>query len=61
MRDFPATCEQVIFTREQIPAIVFGPGSIEQAHVKDEFVSIDQLEKASVFYQAFAEQIFRLR
>jgi acetylornithine deacetylase/succinyl-diaminopimelate desuccinylase family protein len=61
VRDFPATCEQVIFTSENIPAIIFGPGSIEQAHVKDEFVEIGQLEEASIFYRAFAEEVFGYR
>ncbi|HIK95566.1 MAG TPA: M20 family peptidase, partial [Planctomycetes bacterium] len=28
-----------------VPSIVFGPGSIDQAHTKDEFLEIDQLEK----------------
>ncbi|MBC8353222.1 MAG: M20 family metallopeptidase [Planctomycetes bacterium] len=34
------------------PTIVFGPGSIEQAHTKDEWLAIEQLEKAvEVYYQ----------
>jgi acetylornithine deacetylase len=34
--------------------VVCGPGSIEQAHRKDEWVSIDQLNKAiDVYTQAF--------
>ncbi len=32
------------------PTIVFGPGSIEQAHTKDEWLAIDQLEKAVEIY-----------
>ena len=35
-----------------VPSVVFGPGSIAQAHTKDEFIEIDQLEKAAeVYYQ----------
>ena len=35
-----------------IPAVVFGPGSISQAHTNDEYIEIDQLEKAAeIFYQ----------
>jgi len=30
-----------------VPAVVFGPGSIDQAHTKDEWLDIDQLEQAS--------------
>jgi len=29
-----------------IPTIIFGPGSIEQAHAKDEYVVIDEVRKA---------------
>jgi acetylornithine deacetylase len=34
-----------------IPSIILGPGSIEQAHTADEFVEIEQVEKAFVVYQ----------
>jgi succinyl-diaminopimelate desuccinylase len=38
-----------------VPSVVFGPGSIAQAHTKDEFIAIDQLEQAAeVYYQACA-------
>lgn len=57
VRDFPATCEQVLFTREGIPAIVIGPGSIRQAHVANEFVEISQLEEAALFYEALARRL----
>ncbi|HVC98460.1 MAG TPA: M20 family metallopeptidase [Pirellulales bacterium] len=30
-----------------IPAVVFGPGSIDQAHTADEWLSLDELAKAS--------------
>ena len=33
-----------------VPSIVFGPGSIQQAHTKDEFIDITQLEKAAEVY-----------
>lgn len=36
-----------------IPVVVFGPGSIDQAHTRDEFIEIDQLEQA-------AEILYRL-
>ncbi|MEX2287382.1 MAG: M20 family metallopeptidase [Planctomycetaceae bacterium] len=36
-----------------VPSVVFGPGSIEQAHTRDEWVSIEQLEQASDVYYRF--------
>ncbi len=30
-----------------VPSIVFGPGSIDQAHTADEWLSLEQLAKAS--------------
>lgn len=36
-----------------VPAVVFGPGSIDQAHTKDEWIAIDQLEKAAEIYYRF--------
>ena len=34
-----------------IPSIILGPGSIEQAHTADEFVEIEQVERAFVAYR----------
>ena len=35
-----------------IPTVVFGPGSIDQAHTDDEWIEIEQLERAvEVFYR----------
>jgi succinyl-diaminopimelate desuccinylase len=36
-----------------VPSVVFGPGSIDQAHTKDEFIEIEQLEKAAEVYYQF--------
>jgi acetylornithine deacetylase len=36
-----------------VPAVVFGPGSIAQAHTKDEFIEIAELEKgAEIYYRS---------
>lgn len=39
-----------------IPAIVFGPGDIAQAHTHDEWVDLDQLEPAAEILYRFALQ-----
>lgn len=36
-----------------VPAVVFGPGSIEQAHTKDEWIDILQLRQATEIYYRF--------
>jgi succinyl-diaminopimelate desuccinylase len=36
--------------RGGVPSVVFGPGSIAQAHTKDEWIEIEQLEKAAEVY-----------
>ena len=37
-----------------IPAVVFGPGDINQAHTKDEWIDLEQLEPASEILFRFA-------
>ncbi len=39
-------------TRNNIPAIIFGPGSIDQAHTACEYVEWEQVFKAFEFYRA---------
>ncbi len=39
-----------------VPSVVFGPGSIDQAHTADEWLSLDQLTKASDALYEFAKQ-----
>ena len=43
--------EAGIFKQSGIPTVVCGPGSIEQAHQPDEFVSLDQLARCEAFMQ----------
>ncbi len=40
-------------SRVGVPAIVFGPGSIDQAHAADEFVPVDEVLQATEFYRQF--------
>jgi acetylornithine deacetylase len=42
------------YARAGVPSVVFGPGSIEQAHTADEWVEIDQLRQASEILFDFA-------
>jgi succinyl-diaminopimelate desuccinylase len=39
-----------------VPSIVFGPGSIDQAHTKDEWIETRQLEQAAEIYYRFAAE-----
>jgi succinyl-diaminopimelate desuccinylase len=40
-----------------IPTVVLGPGSIRQAHVLDEFVTLEQLELAVAVYTKFVSSV----
>jgi acetylornithine deacetylase len=42
--------EASLFAQAGMPAIVLGPGNIAQAHVLDEWVSMEQLERALQIY-----------
>ncbi len=37
-----------------VPAVVFGPGDIAQAHTRDEWIALDELEQASEILYRFA-------
>ena len=39
-----------------VPSVVFGPGSIDQAHTKDEWIEIRQLEQAAEIFYRFAAE-----
>jgi acetylornithine deacetylase len=41
------------FSAAGVPSVVFGPGSVEQAHTKDEWLAVDQLESAAEIYYRF--------
>jgi acetylornithine deacetylase len=42
--------------RHGIPSIIFGPGSIDQAHAAVEYVECDQVTSAMSFYREFLLQ-----
>ena len=47
--------EAALFSERGLPAIVFGPGDIAQAHTADEWVSTQELERAFGAYRLMAE------
>ncbi len=51
----PWFCDAGWLSKGGIPAIACGPGSIAQAHTRDEFISIDDLEKGAQYYRRFLE------
>lgn len=51
----PFGCDASKLSRTGIPSIVFGPGSIDQAHADVEFVELDQVRTAARFYEAFCQ------
>jgi len=40
-------------SRQGIPSLIIGPGSIDQAHAADEFVELAQIAQAADFYRNF--------
>ncbi len=44
------------FAADRIPTVVFGPGDLQQAHTKDEWIAIEQLETATEIYCEFARR-----
>jgi len=51
--------EAGLFSRIGIPAVLCGPGSIEQAHRADEFVTADQLAKCDAMMQRLLDRLQR--
>jgi len=46
----PWGADSGIYKSAGIPCVVFGPGSIRQAHTRDEFVELDQVAQAVAVY-----------
>ena len=46
-----------LFQAAGVPTVVCGPGSIEQAHKPDEYVSVDQLVRCEAFLRRLIERV----
>jgi acetylornithine deacetylase/succinyl-diaminopimelate desuccinylase-like protein len=53
----PWFCDAAILADAGVPSIAIGPGSIAQAHTKDEFIAVDDLEESAAFFQRFLESL----
>lgn len=53
----PWFCDAANFSVKQTPAVAIGPGSISQAHTKDEFISIGDLEDGAKFFSSFLRRL----
>jgi acetylornithine deacetylase len=49
----PFCCDASKLSRQGIPSLVFGPGSIDQAHAAVEFIDLAEVERAQEFYRSF--------
>lgn len=45
------------FQQAGFPTVICGPGSIEQAHQPDEFISLDQIARGAAFMTRLAEEL----
>lgn len=57
LRAVPYATEAGQFYQAGIPAVVCGPGSIDQAHTPNEFVARSELEKGVDVFNAFLEHL----
>lgn len=53
----PWFCDAAHLAAGGIPAVAAGPGSIDQAHTVDEWISIEALEQGVIFYRRFLESL----
>ncbi|HRJ10163.1 MAG TPA: M20/M25/M40 family metallo-hydrolase [Prosthecobacter sp.] len=53
----PWFCDAAFLAAAGIPAIAIGPGSIAQAHTKDEFISAADLEAGAAFFVRFLQSL----
>jgi len=49
----PWFCDAAVFSDRGIPSVALGPGSIDQAHTADEWISVVDLEEGARFFERF--------
>ena len=49
----PWFCDAALLAQVGVPSVAIGPGSIDQAHTKDEWLSLDDLEAGVAFFKKF--------
>jgi acetylornithine deacetylase/succinyl-diaminopimelate desuccinylase family protein len=60
-RGVPYATNAAFYARAGVPAVVFGPGDIVQAHTADEWISVEQLRQAAEIFYCFAKSFRRGR
>jgi acetylornithine deacetylase/succinyl-diaminopimelate desuccinylase-like protein len=53
----PWFCDAACFAERGMAAVALGPGSILQAHTKDEYIAVADLEKGVEFFGKFIERL----
>lgn len=53
----PWFCDAAVFAAQGCPAIAIGPGSIDQAHTADEFISLADLKSGGDFFLNFLKSL----
>jgi len=53
----PYYTEAVSYTAAGIPTVICGPGSIDQAHKPDEYISLDQITKGVEVYKSLIRRV----
>ncbi len=53
----PWFCDACFFAERGMPSVAVGPGSIAQAHTKDEWIATADLEKGVEFFEAFLKRL----
>ena len=57
----PWFCDAAFLAAAGTPSVAVGPGSIAQAHTKDEFISIEDLKNGTAFFREFLHSLRTFR